>query len=68
MKANEEGKKKRRRNTVFEVDLCPLRREIESYERLKDEEGMDKRGCFCVGRTTVKYFPSSFHFGRGGLL
>ena len=43
MKAKEQkSKSKRKKSTVFEDDLSPLRREMESYERLKDEEeGVD---------------------------
>ena len=42
MKAKDQRRKgRRRRNTVFEDDLTPLRREIESSECLKDEEWMD---------------------------
>ena len=42
MKAKDQRRKgRRRRNTVFEDDLTPLRREIESSECLKGEEWMD---------------------------
>ena len=42
MKAKDQRRKgRRRRNTVFEDDLTPLRKEIEASECLKDEEWMD---------------------------